>query len=421
MVITETQLNGGGSVRQLLILLGFIWIAAILSGICWGQDTSETEPAPANGVEEAAPREEPESAYERLKPNDSLKSQRNAISGILLAGTFGAGNQETFDTYYEKYALPRWTDLATLNDAHKELRLDLGKTKSQVHDHLVGVVLDFMKQLAAGPYHPFVQINAVLMIGELNAVEKTVSGDPPKPYPEALRSLLNIVENEKLSDAMRAAAMVGIVRHAAGDLSDSDLRKSITAAMLRLATGDIAPGLDAAGHIWIRGQALQVLGRLGAVGEGNEVFQAILKSVSDADLSFSTRCLAADALGHLNYGNAEGINAVDAATTLGQFLVETCGDEVHVAKESDRLAFRRRMKGCLSVVMTALSGDGDTTHKGLVSLAHEDQAGYLGGLQKIAKSMMDALDNKDIEEDEVERVAEEFRGSVQDWLKNSPK
>ena len=67
-----------------------------------------------------------------------------------------------------------------------------------------------MKQLAAGPYHPAVQVNAMLMIGELNSVEQ-----PPTPLPEALDAMIAAVQDTKLSDAVRVAALVGIERHVA--------------------------------------------------------------------------------------------------------------------------------------------------------------------------------------------------------------
>ena len=102
-------------------------------------------------------------------------------------------------------------NIANLPTFRKELRNShLGKRSSgtQVHDHLSARVFDFMKNLVAGPFHPAVQVNAMLMIGELNSVEH-----PPTPSPEALRLLIAAVGNTNLSDAVRAAAMVGIQRH----------------------------------------------------------------------------------------------------------------------------------------------------------------------------------------------------------------
>ena len=432
MVTAETQLDGGNSVQQMLSLLGALLVG--IGGLCvafpdvaWCQDADpESAPAAAEspaGDAEGADAAEPRDSYERLEVNETLKNKA-AINPILLASKFNnPPDRPAFDQYYKEYAFPRWTypqnfvGVNAKTNVHANLRGDLRVAKGEVHDHLVQMTFEFMNSLATGPYHPAAQINAILMIGELNSVE-SVGNEPPKPYPDTLPVLLAAMENDKASDALRAAAMVGVVRHVESKIDNADVRKSVTTAMLKQAAVEVASGPEGTGRNWIRGQTVHALGLLGAVGENNEVFNAILKSVGDNGLSFSTRCLAADALGRLDYNGVEGIDIGAATAILGPFIVETCGDEIHLAKESERKVFRRRMKECLNVVTIALSGDGNAAHKGIASLAKEEQATRLTELLKLMKTMVDAnLDDKSLEEDKLRKAAESFRGSVQEWLK----
>ena len=135
--------------------------------------------------------------------------------------------------------------------------------------------------------------------------------------PEALKVLLAAVENGKLPDAVRAAAMVGILRHAEAGIRDEDARRSLTAAMLRLTAEDPPTGPAAPGREWILAQAVETLGLLGSVGEDDAVYKAMLKTVDDGKLRLCTRSIAAESLGQLNYAGAAGIDPSEAAATLG--------------------------------------------------------------------------------------------------------
>ena len=111
------------------------------------------------------------------------QTQKNKIKDIgptLNTGKFDNDQQKNdFDTYYKTYALPRWTQLSTLNnlrDYHKELFSNLSRAKSgEVHDYLNKLVLDYMGKIAkSDKYHPAVRINAMLTIGDLNSVDSTL-------------------------------------------------------------------------------------------------------------------------------------------------------------------------------------------------------------------------------------------------------
>jgi hypothetical protein len=198
------------------------------------------------------------------------------------------------------------------------------------------------------------------------------------------------------------------------------LRKAVAAALLKQATAEGASGPEEAGRAWVRSQAICGLGLLGSVGDNNGVFNAILKSVGDAGLSFSGRCVAATSLGRLDYSGAEGIDLDGATTILASFLVETCADdEVPLAKMNERKAFRRRLKECLHAVSVALTGDG-AGRKGIASLAKEKQVAHLGELAKSLKVMLEGkLDDKNLDEDDLRAAIQAFRDDVQGWSKKA--
>jgi hypothetical protein len=375
--------------------------------------------------------EEPEQKYEQLPLDEKQKNNVGRVSEILRRGTFGPGDQPLFDDFFQQFFLARWTWVKNIaaNPSkkvpglpvwRKELRSSyLGKRSeaAAVHDHLNALVLDFMSKLAAGSnYHPAVRINAMLMIGELNSVEQAGT-TAAVPLPDALKVLLAAVQSTKLPDSVRAAAMVGILRHADPKVLDEDGRKSLTAAMLRLVAEDPPTGPAAPGREWILAQAIEALGLLKSVGEDAAVHKAMLKTVGEAKLRLCTRCVAADSLGHLDYSGATGINVATAAAVLGAFAIDSCAEELGRAKSNmTSTAIRQRLKQRLDVVLATL--------KVLMLLAREPEQPWLAELQKDVKGLSDALsnvpDDKQKEHESMKPRVEDLRKKLIVWLQKKP-
>lgn len=382
---------------------------------------------PADPAEADEPAAEPEKKYKEL-PVDDLRQKASTISGMLMAGKFeGDQQKQAFNDYYQKYFLARWTqarNIGNLPGYRKELRVShFGKKSANavVHDYLNSLVLDFMKELVTGPYHPAVQVNAMLMIGELNSVEQPT----PSPYPEAMTTMIGVIEDEKLPDAIRAAAMVGIQRHvvvgAAAGYPPADVRKTLTTDMLKLAAAKLPDGPAAPGREWILGQALEVLGALGSAGENGAVAKQMLKVVADSNLTFSTRTIAAESLGSLSYAGV-GINSVEATAALGQFAIDACTEELRLVKEHEYPVSRRRMKQRLGAVLKALKGTGEENQKGIASLAENGApATFVGDLQKAIEGMIKVFDDPNREGDDLEEPVANFKDKLDTWLQQKPK
>ena len=178
--------------------------------------------------------------YDQDSVNDTAAFKRNVGTKALLllspTEKLNAGNQAAFDQYYNEYLLARWSqvkNVSRLLDFRRELHNNLVKARSgEVHDHLNTLALEYLNKLATGNYHPVVQVNAMLMIGDLNKEEGV--GTAAKPLPAALDVMLADVQNAKVSDAVRAEAIIGIQRHVAMGITDEEVRRPLTAAMLKL-------------------------------------------------------------------------------------------------------------------------------------------------------------------------------------------
>jgi hypothetical protein len=385
------------------------------------------KPAVPVAQEQEAEAEEgpPEKKYENLPVDTALSREKSKIGAMLRDGKFATSQaKDDFDNFYKNYFLARWslqTDVRNLALHYRqELSNNFKAAKTgAVHDHLHELVLDFMKMLIDRDFHPAVKVNAMLMIGELNSVEQ-IGRDAAVPSPEALTVLIAAVENAKLPDGLRAAAMVGILRHASAGVLSADAQQAITVAMLELAAADLPAGSAASGRAWIAAQAVEILGVLGKVGANNAVFTALFKIVADGKLPILVRGAAADSLGRLNYSSATDINAAQTAAALCQFALDACTEELRAAKDTRAQPFRRRMVHRLDAVLMALIGEDEKNPKGIASLAPADQKALLAALQKDVKDAVDVLDDKRQETEDMKPTVMQLQKKLEAWLQKKP-
>ncbi len=321
----------------------------------------------------------------------------------LRNGNYGATTKDDFEHFYKAYFLSRWSvqeDIRQLPHYRQELSSHFrSAVPGPPRDDLTRLTLDFLKQLVRGDYHPAVKINAVLAIGELNSVEQS-GRVAAVPLPEALDVLLAAANSSKFSDAIRVAAMVGVLRHASAGTPTSETQKKISDVMLRLAAGDLPAGAALSARGWLVARAVETLGTLGSVGENNEVFTAVLKTAADTKLPLAVRCAAADALGRLNYASADGINPVETAAVLGRLAIDTCKAGLAQTKDAAGVPFRRRLLCRLDAVLVALSGEEERGEKkactGIVPLAKQPpEKAFIASLQKAITDAIDKLDYKE--------------------------
>lgn len=385
-----------------------VFLAAIL---LLGGAISNRVFAQADKVDEnAAGAVAPSESYAEDKPDPAQKKNMTSIGGILRAGKFADNQQKAaFDAYYKTFALARWTQPSTidkLRDYHKELMINLAQAKSgEVHDYLANLVLNYMSKLAGNNYHPAVRVNAMLTIGDLNSVDST---QPTQnvPFADAVKVLLQAVNDSQQIEPVRIAALVGIIRHVTAGVTDPLMQTQIFNTALKLAS---APNADI-GRAWMSKQAVEILGLLGNPGANNEAVKLLSGFAGDGKAPFFLRLASAEALGKL-YPKASGLNPVDSATPLAQIMLDACNEELKPGKEV-KLALddhRRRLKSRLGPAMDGL--------KGLKTLAkNPPQQTSLNNLQTIFDNLLKNLEDAKIESDKLKKSMEDCQSKLTDWL-----
>lgn len=392
-------------------ILALVW-GCVVCGVVLGQQANSAQrdpaaahaspPAKKNGLHAPKP-----AKLDEITINIALRQEQSEISRMLREGRFAnPAAQVQFDTFYRDYFLARWSaikDVAKLLDYRKELRNNFRLTKSgQVYDHLNTLVLDVMNGFGMGNYHPAVRVNAMLTIGDLNSAEPQTLSESAVPLSEALPILIAAAENAQLPDAVRAAAMVGVVRHASSKIRDEAARRSLAAAMLQLASADVPSGTAAAGREWIAAQAMEVLGLLGLPGENNAAIKAMLKAVSNPKLSYSTRTIAVESIGRLAQAKTATLDPTEGSAIV-QFARDACAEELRLAKETGYPVSRRRLKQRLDAAAAALPS----------------QAAF-AELQKAVKTASDQLDARGSEDKDMTPVVQALRQKLDAWLQKKP-
>jgi uncharacterized protein (UPF0147 family) len=210
----------------------------------------------------------------------------------------------------------------------------------QMREFVIGITRQVNEAIVRGNFHPAARYNAMLWLGDLNTSDAVTFGDrrPAVPMIEMLRLMLDELANPQQIDAVRVAALNGILRHVKidRDLPEGSRRlvgnaaeTMIVNAMVSLLDAKQPPeGRPAEAHVWMQRRAADVLGMLGSVGQGNRVVTALEQIVADDTLDVKLRCSAADALGQLNYPANPNINAADIAKRLGAVAVLACHEEI---------------------------------------------------------------------------------------------
>lgn len=404
-----------------------VWAVAGTVQNSWGQGGKQPEAGQGNvgakqppGAEKvpnaagAAP-EAGAGAFEEIPVDASQKKKESEIRKILPAGKLDPAQQAAFDTFYRTYYLARWTQVGNFaaetkeTTGHKEevkLREELRKDLSNhfkmaksgpVHDHLAALCLSFFNDLAKGNYHPVVRYNAMLMIGDLNQVEAAV-GSPPVPYPPALPVLLAAINDPKQIDAVKVAALRGILRHASLGIADAQARDAaVIPAMLQLASMRSTASRSPDGHMWMRTLAIDVLGALGGLGNQGAVVKTLVSVAGESDSPLDVRCAAARALGSLNYqAGPSPVGAMQMAAVVRELALDACAKVLDQQKKQSTPLRRRALKEHIHCVAIALEGI-DDQHKGISGLATtEAQRTFCASTLEQLQSINDLLDNKDL-------------------------
>ena len=275
-----------------------------------------------------------------------------SVSKKVLSGTADFnGNKQTFTKYHTGYLFPLMT--RTSKDALTKLpalRQGLLKSLASARSSearqflLEGIILKEMPKIATnqgGNFHPAVRYNAMLIIGHLNAAEAVTVGAnkrPPRPLDQALDMMTAAIAAPDQIDAVRIAALVGILRYVKIEdqarfltQTDDPIRKKIQDAVTDVLKPRPA-SRSVEGHIWMQRRAIEIAATLGMVPDSNGT-KTVLAALTNESAHVSLRCTAAWAIGKIKIEENDTFDKQGAGENLGMLAVDLCRREIQRVKE----------------------------------------------------------------------------------------
>jgi hypothetical protein len=241
-----------------------------------------------------------------------------------------AANEAKFDQYFRDLLFRRWTHPQNLTKIQEDrvliLRfLSLSKNPA-ANERLHSLIRENMPKIASGNFHPALRYNAMLLLGSLNSKEAVIYGNksPAIPLIDILPGLLEEVTSKDQIDAVRVAALIGVQRHAEGNLS-AGAKQEVINRLLPIVTSGPPQGRTPEGHAWIQRQVINILAAMRSPGMGGAVINGLRSLVVDPDKPLSLRCAAAAALGTVGIGS---LDPKEVAGEVGAVGVEACRVEL---------------------------------------------------------------------------------------------
>jgi hypothetical protein len=290
--------------------------------------------------------------YKALTPASSMVNDPGAHGRVYgqvrrtLNGDASLSENQNFDSYYTKYLFP----LMTLTD-EKELD-DLTKRRSQflrdhlaycnnpdVHQHLVDLTFAEMKKIASDDFHPAVRYNAMYIISQLNTQEASRVGANktiPDPYSPALPWMLDEFKKEETPEALKVAALLGIIRHLEMDIYRTADRKipaaqraDVLATLTTLAQTATPPaGRSVAAQNWLRRRALEGIAHAGFLNPEPNLVKLVTDLIANDKEVLSVRVDAAQALAKMNLTPPVKVEVAATAESLVRLAMACVQSEI---------------------------------------------------------------------------------------------
>lgn len=210
--------------------------------------------------------------YDSVAMPEGLKDEAvvRRVEGIAKSfATTGNGDQAMVNGYFKVYVPAKMTapdgikDLTAVTQEAGNLLVRAQRSNNQaVIQRITLLLLESMKGVAEGNYHPAARINAILLLSRLdrqpaNPATKT----PPLPLEQTLPILLSLYQDANNVDGVRAAALHGIHRHVRFGFPgiDAESRGTITQEMTSLLNAPAPAGRNAKAHAYLQRFAVDIL------------------------------------------------------------------------------------------------------------------------------------------------------------------
>ncbi len=170
----------------------------------------------------------------------------------------------------------------------------------------------------------------MMIIGALNEKEGVTKGTNrslPKPMVKALKTMLDELKSPDQIDAVRVAALIGILRHAklsrAGVTMHPAAQNLVTRQAVELLKSPCPSNRTKSAHEWMQRREMEILGALGSAGTNSEIVKSLDATIRDENASIAKRCSAIDAMSNLKIVSDPGIDIEKTTLGLGTITATT--------------------------------------------------------------------------------------------------
>lgn len=299
------------------------------------------------------------SGYVQLPIRDAYKDA-GTVKKIYREISAGFRDRAQFDqqksaikAYYDGFLFPAMTRqeyAEQLPSLRSQFLSDIAGATSPAKEYLIEIAWNNCTLLLKGTkYHPIAQVNAALILGEINVKEGVPNDRGPIPYSKSLMPLVSIASPSKsFAEPVKAAALQGVVRHATlrsglkksspGELSEAERQAIAKLALEILDAKEVPSTRTTAAHAWLQARAIQALGALQSSGPDHAYAKRMLEIVKDDNADKRLRLAAVEALGMMGLGEGD-VDPKQLARSIGRLMIDMAVQEI------DKLRLEQQMGG----------------------------------------------------------------------------
>ncbi len=336
-----------------LVLLAAVWCT--VGSVAMAQQAAQYTEIPLAPQFDLAPHSAPEARAQLNQVKQNINQARAQIALINrgeapLNGSFTLGegtpgavqmtNQALLKGWYENYVFAQFTHAATISELATQRMTFVNEFNTrcqidEVYQHIANnIVLPQMQAFIDGNFHPAVQYNAMLIVGQMNHranYNPDQTRRVPMPSEVALNYLMQNIQGAAKNDALLLASWVGVLRHVSmnrviNHIPGSNQVVIANQAMALLNQDAAAAGRSLSGQTWLQRRALEVLSAIGR--DNGQILPRIIAIVKDDNAPISLRLSAAKALHYFYYDAQTRVVVEDTSNALGLLTIKICRNEL---------------------------------------------------------------------------------------------
>lgn len=263
------------------------------------------------------------------------------------------------DEFFNQYFFPQWTTEEGLKNIGNErqwlIRELQGAKDAAGRKYLLDTTLIALRRIVDDHYRPASRYNAMLTISLLNDVEATIGAQvtAPEPMAAALPFIVQQYEKAENPEAVRLAALLGMIRHV--ELENFKpttsppippaLKTKIIDHFVQLAEEvDPPAGRDPDVHTWFRRRAIEGLAAACLMTPDPRLVTVIENLIRDEEELLPVRVAAAAALGRISLQSPVKVEAATLAKDLGYLALVACDAELTAALERRKQDIEREQR-----------------------------------------------------------------------------